>query len=103
MGALEPYRGGMPGRQSSRALDRLGRELVLRRAADQARAELAAARISDIDKVTRHGVAATTHIALDAQLAAEAAPWAAGDIARIARRGMGAIEREVDKLADPWG
>jgi hypothetical protein len=99
--SLERY-SARPNRQTSRALERLDHGQSLARANDQAQAGLAAGRISDIARVTRHGLGAASHIAAEAQMAAEVAPWAADDIARIARTGFGAIQSEIANLTDPW-
>jgi hypothetical protein len=87
----------------SRKLSRAGsRQVQLARAQDRARAELAAGRVSDIAKVTRHGVAAAGLIAVETEMAAQLAPWASEDVARIARVGMAGISGVIADLADPF-
>jgi hypothetical protein len=97
--ALELYRKRSP-RTVSQALARVDDRKLVARAADQAEAELAAGRISDLTKVTRHGLAAGATIALDTELATTAAPWATPELVRIARRGMQGTESVITDLAD---
>ena len=100
--SLEPYRGRAPAKRTAQTLDRINDAKLIRRAEDRARAELAAARISDAVGLTRHGMAGGACIGLEAEFNAVASPWAAEDIIRMARAGNAVIRAEIEKLADPW-
>jgi hypothetical protein len=77
-------------------------DAAIERAIDEQRARLAAARMSDLGRVTRHGVATAFLIAADAEVAAEAAPWAAREIIAIAQVGLHGLRSELAGLADHW-
>jgi len=102
MSDLVRYIDTSPDRVTSRALARVEAAASLQRRRDLAKAELAAGRISDITRVTRHGMAAASVIAVDAELAAHIAPWAQDAIARIARSGMNSIKAQVDGLGNSF-
>jgi hypothetical protein len=100
--SLEPYRPRKMDRSTRAAVQGIDGQAHLARIQDRARAELAAGRISDIAKVTRHGVGAAGLIAMQTEAAAQLAPWAGEDITRIARVGMNGIAGVIAELADPF-
>src|SRR5205085_2750480 len=82
--SIEPYRHRPVARATARELAALDSRGSVQRARDLARAELAAARISDLTKVTRHGTAGAALIAYEAEVAAQMSPWASSQIAGVA-------------------
>jgi hypothetical protein len=96
----EPYRRRTLDRSTRAAIKGVDAQVQLRRAQDRARAELAARRISDIAKVTRHGIAAAGLIAYEAEIAAQISPWAADQIAAVATTGIVGIRGVITDLAD---
>ncbi len=69
---------------------------------DRARAELAVGKISDVTRVTRHGIVGATYIGEDAETAVQLAPHRVRGIERIVAAGEIGITQQIEKLSDPW-
>lgn len=88
-------------RKLNRQITQVERALALQRAVDVAHAQRAAGRISDITKVTRHGLNAASMIALETELAVLQSPWAEQQLRSVAVTGVLGIRAVVADLADP--
>lgn len=102
MSALESYHPRSIDRTTRTAIRSIDTQAQLARVHDRHRRELAAGRISDIVRVTRHGIAGATVIAAEAELAVQVAPWAEREIVALARTGIGGIRNVISDLADPF-
>lgn len=96
--AIERYRQPQLDRRTSQALIEISRQAVTQRAIDQAQAELARGRISDIESVAQHGMLAVTEIAAWRTVCASRSPEAAADLAYLARIAAAGIGSELDEL-----
>lgn len=102
MSALEPHRARALDRTTRTAIRSIDTQAQLARVHDCHRAQLAAGRISDLVRVTRHGLAGASIIAIEAELAVQMSPWAEREVVAIARTGIGAIRNVISDLADPF-
>jgi hypothetical protein len=99
MSSLDPYRPRSLDRPTRRTHAGLDAATDLTRAHDRARAELAAARITNLAKATRHGIGAAALIAAEAEMATQLSPWAAQQIAAVAGAGLTGIRAVVVDLS----
>jgi hypothetical protein len=101
MSALIPWEGAplRRDRLARAASNTIAMQSGVSRSRDEARAELAAARISDLAKVTRHGIGAAALIAYEAEVAVQMSPWAADQIAGVATTGIAGIRGVISDLA----
>lgn len=102
MSSLEPYRHRPAERSAARDQILAERRLAVQRTHDRGRAELAAARASDLSRVTRHAVNAAALIAIETEMAVQMVPWAQQDLIRVGRAGMAGIAGVIADLADPF-
>jgi hypothetical protein len=101
MGGLEPYRRRVPD-QTSRAVNQIGRELVVARERDRAYAARAAGRISDLQALTQHTVLAATEIAMTEAFCAERVPHAARRLGHLAEVGTAGMAARLLEEAQRW-
>lgn len=103
MSDLVPYGRGRLDKRAGRALDRIEERTALARKQDQAQAVLTAARVSDLQRVTRHGLMAATTIGVEFEMQAACveSPFVHRALAQIAQTGMRGIKSQIDDLADP--
>ena len=102
MSDLVPFKPSAVERRASRAIQHLVSETGVARAEDEATAALTAGRISDLARVTRHGVIAATEIGFELELQARMveSPFLREGMARIAHSGMEGIRRQIEDLAE---
>lgn len=90
-------------KRTTRTLAHIEGRAAVERTTDKAKAALAAGRVSDLQRVTRHGLVAAASIGVEFEMEASAveSSFVHKGMARIAGAGLAGIKRQIDDLADP--